>query len=243
MKSNFVTMDGKTYYYYEDGSKAIGWTVIGQTKYYFNPSGVQLGANVDKIIDVSRFNGDIDWDKLKNEDNVDGVIIRINDPRYDLGNEDPKLENNITKIKRLNIPYGLYLYSYGSSYQDGADYAQEATRIIEKYNMNPTLGIFLDIEGNSINDNHSTSQFEASVRGFIETLNKNGYKNQGQVYTYKYYAENNLNSEYIHNNLTWIAQYNNTGCTYNGTYKMWQYTSKGVVKGIIGDVDISILFK
>ena len=243
MKSNFVTIDGKTYYYYEDGSKAIGWTVIGQTKYYFNPTGVQLGANVNKIIDVSRFNGNIDWEKLKREDNVDGVIIRINDPRYDLGNEDPKLKDNITEIKRLNIPYGLYLYSYGSSYQDGVDYANESIRIIKKYTMNPTLGVFLDIEGNSINNKYSTSQFESSVRGFIETLDKNGYKSLGQVYTYKYYAENNLNSEYIHNNLTWIAQYNNTGCTYNGTYKMWQYTSTGVVKGIIGDVDISILFK
>ncbi len=243
MRSNFVNLNGKTYFYYEDGTKATGWTIIGQTKYYFNPSGVQLGANVKKIIDISRFNGDIDWDKVVREDNVDGVILRINDPRYDLGTEDPKLEDNIKAIKRLGIPYGLYMYSYGSSYQDGVDYAKEALRIIGKYRMNPTLGIFLDIEGNGINDNYSTSQFEASAKGFIETLDKNGQKSQGHLYTYKYYAENVLNSEYLHNNITWIAQYNNTGCTYNGAYKMWQYTSEGVVKGIIGNVDISILFQ
>ena len=243
MKSNFVTMNGNTYYYYEDGTKAIDWTTIGQTKYFFNIDGVMLGKNVKKILDVSVHNGYINWDVVNKTGDIDGVIIRINDARYDLGVEDPLLSYNISSLQRLGIPYGIYMYTYGSSYSEGVDYANEAIRVINKYNMNPTLGIYLDIEGNRITNNFSTFQFEEHARGFLDTLGRNGYSSFSHLYTYKYFAENVLNTPYLKNNITWIAQYNDYNCTYNGTYDMWQYRSDGILNGIDGYVDISILYK
>ena len=244
MKSNFVTINGNTYYYYENGTKATGWRIIGKTKYFFNTSGVLLGKNVRKIIDISRHNGFIDWNKVKNESDIDGVILRINDARYALGTEDPELKHNIEALKLLNIPYGIYIYSYGSSYNDGKQYAEECLRVIRSYNMDPTLGIYLDLETDNINSKYTTQQFEDNARGFVETLAKNNsrYGSLAHIYTYKNWAETKLNTEYLRNHITWIAHWTDNKCGYNGSYNMWQYTNEGSIPGIIGRVDINVLY-
>ena len=238
MKNNFVTIDGNTYYYFEDGTRANDWATIAGTKYFFNSLGVMIGKNVKKVIDVSSWQGDIDWERVINEGGVDGVILRV---AMDAEREDPYLAQNIRELQRLGIPYGIYIYSYAENYNEGVIYAQFTLELMKKYNMNPTMGIFFDLESNGITSYMGTAQYEQTVRGFMDTMASAGYGDLARIYTYKNYAEEVLNSDYLKGLITWIAQYYHY-CTYDGNYIGWQYSSTERVPGIEGDVDMSVWF-
>ena len=107
--------------------------------------------------------------------------------------------------------------------------------------MNPTLGIYFDIEINSFTQDMSTYEHEQVVRGFMEVMNNNGYGSLAKIYTYTSMAEGVLNSPYLRNLITWIAQYNHY-CYYTGSYNGWQYSSTESIPGISGDVDVSVWF-
>ena len=238
MKNNFVTIDGNTYYYFEDGTRANDWATIAGTKYFFNSLGVMIGKNVKKVIDVSSWQEDIDWERVINEGGVDGVILRV---AMDAEREDPYLAQNIRELQRLGIPYGIYIYSYAENYNEGVIYAQFTLELMKKYNMNPTMGIFFDLESNEITSYMGTAQYEQTVRGFMDTMASAGYGDLARIYTYKNYAEEVLNSDYLKGLITWIAQYYHY-CTYDGNYIGWQYSSTERVPGIEGDVDMSVWF-
>ena len=239
MDTGFVTINGNTYYYYVDGTYANDWLQIGNKKYFFNSLGVQIGANVKKIIDVSSHQGIINWDKVATEGNVDGVILRI---AAGCEKEDEQLARNIAELKRLGIPYGIYIYSYAENYNEGKLYAEFTINIIKKYNLNPTLGIYLDLESNSVTSYMGVDEYTNVVKGYMDVMNVNGYGNNTKIYTYKNYADTALNSEYLRGLIAWIAQYNHY-CTYTGSYVGWQYSSSEKIPGINTNVDISVWFK
>ena len=239
MKSNFVTIDGITYYYFEDGTKANDWTYIAGIKYFFNSLGDMIGKNVKKVIDVSEYQGYIDWNTVIDQGDVDGVILRISSSGLD--REDAMLATNIAELQRLGIPYGIYIYSYAENFEEGQLYADFTLNVIRKYNMNPTLGIYLDLESNGITINMSTYDYEQVTRGFMQVMNENGYGNITKIYTYTSMAEGVLSSEYLRGLITWIAQYNHY-CYYTGNYTGWQYSSTEQIPGISGTVDVSVWF-
>ena len=238
MKSNFVTINGVTYYYFEDGTKANDWTYIAGIKYFFNSLGAMIGKNVKKVIDVSEYQGYIDWNTVISQGGVDGVILRI---AAGCEEEDAMLARNIAELQRLGIPYGIYIYSYAENYNEGILYANFTLKMIRKYNMNPTLGIFLDLESNSITNYMGTYEYEQVTRGFMDTMINNGYGSISKIYTYTSLAEEKLNSDYLRNLIAWIAQYNHY-CYYSGSYIGWQYSSTETVPGISGNVDVSVWF-
>ena len=239
MDTGFVTINGNTYYYYADGTYANDWIQVGNTKYFFNSLGVQIGSNVKKIIDVSSHQGVINWDKVSTEGNIDGVILRI---AAGCEQEDEQLARNIAELKRLGIPYGIYIYSYAENYNEGKLYAEFTINVIKKYNMNPTLGIYLDLESNNITSYMWINEYTNVVKGYMDVMNANGYGNNTNIYTYKNYADTALNSEYLRGLIAWIAQYNHY-CTYTGSYVGWQYSSSEKIPGINTNVDISVWFK
>ena len=151
------------------------------------------------------------------------------------------LARNIAELQRLGIPYGIYIYSYAENYNEGVLYAQFTLDTIRKYNMNPTLGIYLDLEENGITSGMSTSDYEKVTMGFMDTMNNNGYGALSKVYTYKYMADGVLNSPYIRSLIAWIAQYNHY-CHYTGSYVGWQYSSTEYIPGISVNVDVSVWF-
>ena len=238
MKSNFVYKDGKTYYYEEKKGMVTDWITIAGTKYFFNSLGHMIGKNVQKVIDVSSYQGDIDWSKAKTNSGVDGAIIRI---AAGCEKEDVKLARNIQEVKKLKIPYGIYIYSYAENYNEGKLYAEFTIKMIKKYNMNPTLGIYFDLESNGITKNMGPTQYTKVVQGYMDTMNKNGYGKLTKIYTYTNYANTALNTSYMRGLIDWIAQYYHY-VTYTGSYRMWQYSSTEKIFGISGDVDVSVKF-
>ena len=239
LRDGFTTdTDGNTRYYFPDGSYANDWITIAGTKYFFNSLGVMIGKNVKKVIDVSAHQGYIDWDTVISQGGVDGVILRI---AAGCEQEDAMLARNIAELQRLGIPYGIYIYSYAENYEEGKLYANFTLEMIRKYNMNPTLGIYLDLERNNITSYMGTYEYEQVTQGFMEVMNNNGYGSMTKIYTYKDYADTVLNSDYLRSLIAWIAQYNHY-CYYTGSYVGWQYSSTEHIPGINGNVDVSVWF-
>ena len=235
--SIFKTINGKKYYY-EKGVKVTGFKVIKGVKYFFNSEGVLIGTNVKRIIDVSLYQGNINWNSVKN-DGVDGAIIRLG-YGTSYANEscyfDSKFETNYNSTKELNLLSGIYLYSYAVDEVSARIEANFVVEKLKKYNVSKNISIYYDLEGNDWTNSLNASKYDKIISTFSNIVEKEGYK--VKIYTYKYWAENKLSSS-ARGKLDWIAQYADY-CTYNGTYKGWQYTSSGKVNGISGDVDISV---
>ena len=190
------------------------------------------------VIDVSAHNGNIDWATVKRDSGIYGVIVRISAGAQ---NEDSKLATNISALKQYNIPYGIYIYSYAENYDEGVYYGNWTNQIINKYNLNPTLGIYLDLENS---DSYNQNILNSPIGTAIYTDITKGYVSKvpnARIYANLTYANGILNTSYLRSKLTWIAQWGSK-CDYTEYYNLWQYTSKGSVPGINGNVDMSYYY-
>ena len=239
LKNGFKEEGGVTYYY-ENDNKVTGIKNIDGIDNYFSPSGKHLGTSKIKVVDVSYYQKDIDWEKFKNESDCYGVILRLG--YYET--LDKKFISNLNELKRLNIPYGIYLFSYSTTLTGAKKEANFTNNMISTYNITPTLGIYYDIESwntkNSSSNEISKDMYNKIVEEYINTVNNyNGGKYKVKVYSGRWYAMNRL-GEAAKNHVDWVAEYNST-CKYDSAYSMWQYTSKGSIPGIEGNVDISYI--
>ena len=222
------------------GNKATDFKFIDGIKYYFNSEGTMIGKNVKKVVDVSSWQGKIDWQKVKNA-GIDAAIIRVGwGMSYnDEAGTDSYFDYNIKEVQRLGIPYSIYIYAYAK-----ADYAavKEANFVINKmkqYNIPKSTFVWYDAEINSI----PLSTYNIVIPKFIDTMHANGYNNVGVYGSLNPFisSNGNLNSSKIRSYPLWVAQYYKK-IQYPGSYKGWQYTSDGSVDGINGRVDLSMFY-
>ena len=247
--------DGYTHYRQRNGKDATDWIVVNGIKYFFNSLGQQIGgANVRKVIDVSSHQGDIDWDTVKNT-GIDGVIVRV---AAGSSAVDSKLKRNTDALKRLNIPYGLYIYSYAENQtstvtglttaHEGALEAYRMVKAIEDYNLNPRLPIYYDLEHwdySTANHYWTANDYEPIIYNFNRVMTEKGYGNW-KIYTNKSLAESSLGR--WKSKVDWVAQLNHH-CTYSGSYSGWQYSFTEHIEGIRNEkgqyinTDASVWFK
>ena len=238
--TGWQTINGQTYYFYADGTKAKYISKIAGIRYEFSANGELQHSNIKVIADLSFHNGNIDWNQLWNSGKVDGVILRIG---YSAG-MDKVFPTYLSEVKRLNIPYSVYHFSTAENINEAQN---EANHLISWYNsnsVNPSYGVFYDIESwYNYEDGHSSdsitvSTYDEIIRTYKSVLNDNGIS--VSLYTGKNYAETRL-SDYGRSQIGWIAHYA-SDCGYTGTYRGWQYTSKGSLPGVPGYVDLSIFY-
>lgn len=178
-----------------------------------------------KIIDVSTFQGIINWEVAKSE--IDGVIIRCGYGLNLTKQDDEKFLRNANECERLSIPYGVYLYSYATNDDMAQSEAEHIIRLLK--NRKPSLPVFLDCE------EKGTEKYAKRACEIIgDIITKAGY--QFGVYANTWWWNNYLNG--LDSYVKWVAQYNDV-CTYKGKVYMWQYTSKGKISGINGYVDLN----
>ena len=190
-------------------------------------------------IDVSKWQGDIDYSKVKKE-GVEFVFIKLGG-QNGIGGDyylDPKFERNILGFKNVEIPVGLYFYSYDNSPESSKKSALWVIEQLKDYEID--LPIAFDFESWGIyNKFHmSMNTLTKTFESFADTLKKNGY--DSMLYGSKNYLENIwLKTKYP----IWLAHYTNK-TDYNGVYKCWQRTSMAKIPGIIGNtVDFDICNK
>ena len=241
IQTGFQTINGNTYYYNYDGSMATGVQKIHGVWYRFNQDGVLREQNFKRLADVSYHQGNIDWDTLWNSGEIDGVILRIGYNGY----EDIKFSEYLSNVKRLNIPYGVYLYSYAHNPAEAIFEANATIQMLNRYNVSPDYPIYYDIESYSIpsqnesSDDISKEAYEGMVYNYINRLKAAGY--DAKVYTYLNYAMTRFNDN-TRSMVDWIAHYTNGDCGYTLPHRGWQYTSSGSLPGITGNVDLNIFY-
>lgn len=195
-------------------------------------------TNTNKIgIDVSKWQGDIDFSKLSKE-KIDFIILRVGYSKGTNGEYvlDPKFERNITEAKNYNIPVGIYFYSYANSREHSIRDAKWVLEQIKDYDIE--LPITFDWEEWNAFNEYELSFYELTnvANAFMETIENAGYKSM--LYSSKSYLEYIwLPTEYD----VWLAHYTDK-TTYTGKYKFWQLCDNGLVSGIYGGVDVDIMY-
>ena len=240
LKSGWQTINGKEYYFYGDGSRAKYICKIAGVRYEFSASGELQHKNIKVIADISKHQGYVDWDKLWSSGEIDGVILRVG---YSLG-MDSRFLHNLAQVTRLKIPYTIYHFSTA---ENAYEAQLEANHLIDWYrnnNLSLYMDVYYDIESwYNAADGHSSDTISVASYDSIISTYKAALNNIGigmSVYTGKNYAETRL-SDYGRQQIGWIAHYA-TDCGYKGSYRGWQYTSKGSLPGISGNVDLSIFY-
>ena len=195
---------------------------------------------IKKIIDISSWQGDIDFEKVKEE--VDGVIIRLGYGTTLLDEPvlDSKFFEYINELNRLDLLYGVYFYGYAQNIFASNLEVKFVNNVLSNSNISKDIYIFYDAEINTFNDVfYSRSIYEPVVNNFITVLNGLGYNNVG-LYS-NYYMLTNGSLAFDHDYPIWVAEYNDE-CHYNKDYIGWQFTSKGQINGINGNVDINLFY-
>ena len=223
---------------------AQGWRYIDGQKYFFDDMG-NIAGNMPskKVIDVSLYNGVIDWETVARYGDIDGVIIRIVQHPNGSYIEDSQFANNLAGCRKYGIPFGVYIYDYSNNTADAFNEAELVTSILKKYNISSeelTYPVYFDMERNV----HTTQQMTDNAAVFINQMSNHGY--EANIYSYRSLLNEFLNSQYIWSKTSWLAAYTKTmgweNPHYHGKFG-WQYTSSGVIPGINGSVDISCWFE
>lgn len=188
-------------------------------------------------IDVSKWQGDIDFSKLK-ASGVEFVIIRVGSSNGLNGENfvDSKFIQNVKNANAVGIPVGIYFYSYASTIDRAISDAKWIVEQIKDYKID--LPIAFDWENWGSFNKFDVSFFGLTniAKGFMDTIKDAGY--DAMLYSSKTYLENIwLPTSYP----VWLAHYTKN-TNYTGDYSFWQICSNGRVDGISGDVDINIRY-
>lgn len=188
-------------------------------------------------IDVSKWQGDIDFSKLKNA-GVEFVIIRVGSSNGINGENfiDSKFVQNIENANSVGIPVGVYFYSYANSIDRAVSDAKWIIDQIKDYKVE--LPIAFDWENWGSFNKYELSFFGLTnmAKKFMDTVKNVGY--DAMLYSSKTYLENIwMSVDYP----VWLAHYTKN-TNYTGDYTYWQLCSNGRVDGINGDVDIDIRY-
>ncbi len=201
-------------------------------------------------IDVSKYQGKIEWNKVK-ATGVEFAIIRVGYRTDKTGviYEDAYAAYNLQKASEAGIKLGVYFFSTAVNETEAVEEAKWVANFIAKYAI--TYPVVYNCEGFTSLDSRmygvSNSVRSANASAFLKYIEQQGYK--GMLYAAKselegstYWDTSALTSAYK----IWVAQYPETPYpvtskpSYSGTYAMWQYTNKGIVDGIDGYVDMNV---
>ena len=230
-------IDGVTYYYDPATHEPVtGSQVIQGDVYTFGADGAL--NRTSRGIDVSKFQGTIDWNAVK-ADGITFAIIRCGYRGYGTGAlvEDATYRRNIQGAINAGLKVGVYFYSQAINEAEAVEEASMVLSLVSGYLL--PLGVYYDTEyvaggrANAI----SAAQRTACAVAFCETIRNAGYK--AGVYSYASWFYNNLNFANISKYNIWIAQYRDT-LSFNYKYNIWQYTGSGRVNGISTAVDMNI---
>lgn len=233
------TFDGKTYYYGPDYKKVTGEQVIMGAKYVFDSEGILTSTTGIMGIDVSKWNGTIDWNQVK-ASGVSYVIIRCGYRGSSQGAliEDPKYKANIEGATKAGLKVGVYFFSQAIDEVEAVQEASMVLSLVQGYKI--SYPIFLDVEASGGRaDNISKETRTAVCKAFCQTIQNSGYT--AGIYANKTWLTSKIDTSQLGSYKIWLAQYA-AQPTYTGRYELWQYKDSGSVPGISGHVDLNLSY-
>lgn len=183
-----------------------------------------------KIIDVSTHQGVIEWEKVK--PHIDGAILRCGYGSNLEKQDDAQFKRNADECTRLGIPFGVYLYSYADNNAEAKSEAEHVLRLVKPYKL--SYPVYLDLEE------------AGKIDGMIERANIFGDIIEKAGYWCGVYSSTswwNTHLKGLERFTKWVAQWYKE-CTYKGAnLDMWQYSDKGTIPGIKGNVDMNYCYR
>lgn len=259
------TSDKQAYYDPSTHQKVTGSKVIAGTTYTFDENGTLVkeetggsessgsentgdsgssgssgGTTWVKGVDVSKYQGNIDWNQVK-ASGIEFAIIRVGYRGYGTGVlvEDSTFRQNIKGATAAGLKVGLYFYSQAINETEAVEEASMVISLCQGYNI--SYPIYFDTEkvagDTGRADNISRAQRTANAVAFCETIRNSGYK--AGVYSYASWFYNQLNMASLSPYSIWIAQYRNE-LSFDYNYDIWQYSSTGSVPGIPKPTDMNV---
>ena len=236
--TGWQNIDGATYYYDPATHQPVtGNQVIQGNVYTFGADGAL--NRTARGIDVSKFQGSIDWNAVK-ADGITFAIIRCGYRGYGSGAlvEDSTYRANIRGAINAGLKVGVYFYSQATNEAEAVEEASMVLSLVSGYSL--PLGVYYDTErvAGDTAPIPSTAQRTACAVAFCETIRNSGYS---AVCT----PNTKLVLQLVGTSLTststniWIAQYRDT-LNFSYKYNIWQYTGSGHVNGISKPVDMNI---
>ena len=186
-----------------------------------------------KGIDVSEFQGNIDWNKVKS-DGIKFAILRVGFGMDIKSQDDKCIERNISECERLGIPFGVYLFSYANTLTKASSEAEHTLRIVAGHKV--PMGVWYDIEDSKTSGSVDKSYLTQIIDKYCSIIKEAGY--DVGIYANLNWLENKIEKYVQDKYKVWVAQYYKE-CQYEGKYLIWQYTSSGKVNGISGNVDMN----
>ena len=181
-------------------------------------------------IDVSVHNGNIDWNRVKN-DGIGFAILRAGYGKL-VSQKDKKFEENYSGAKAVGIPVGAYWYSYARTVDEARQEAEACVTILRGKQFE--YPIFFDVEEKA-SLNTGKSNCSAMIRAFCGALEKAGY--WVGLYTSRSVLSTHIEDDIKNRYAIWAAEWG-AKLNYNGSVGIWQYSDKGRVDGITGAVDL-----
>lgn len=247
-----VVPDSGNYYFFEiieslakstiDNSKLVYPVMNEETREYEG----RISYSDDTVsikhgVDVSKFQGDVDWDKVKN-DGYEFTYIRAGFRGYEKGtlSEDEKFVDNIEGANAAGLDVGVYFFTEAITEAEGREEAEFVLELLEGHSIN--LPIVIDVEesankARSRSRNLTPEERTAIVKAFCERIKEAGYT--PMIY-------GNLKSHMRMTNIDELEEYDKWFAYYRFPlkfpykFKVWQYSSTGRVDGINGDADLNI---
>lgn len=204
-------------------------------------------------IDVSAYNGSINWGITKQFGQIDYAIIRAGYRGYrnPVLVKDAYFDENIQGIKNNKIDIGLYFYTQAVNTYEAVEEANYVINLVRQYGISLKYPIYIDTERSTAPannpgraDNLDRNTRTAVCKAFCDTIRNNGYI--PGIYASKYWFYNDLDISQLGGCDIWVAHYTgdeNKQTDYKYKYDMWQYTSAGYVPGVDTLVDMNICYK
>lgn len=185
-----------------------------------------------EIMDVSRWQGRIDWDAVKRSGKIDGVMLRVLGSKNGKPYLDPMFEEHYAACTSRGIPVGGYYYTCAVTPRQTAEELTALRAALEGKNFQ--MPIAIDVEGANL---RALTPAKLSARVAEAAAKFEAWGLYAMVYTYTNFADTALDMDALTAYDLWIADYR--GHRPTRKHGMWQYTSKGRVAGIDGPVDLS----
>lgn len=187
-----------------------------------------------KVIDVSTYQGKIDW--AVTAQHIDGAIIRCGFGQDIQSQDDDRFKENVEACIKYGVPFGVYIYSYAKTVEMAKGEANHVLRLLAPYKDKLSFPVYYDLEEMGT---EGTAVSRAIVFGDI--IEENGY--WCGIYANQYWWQTFLKDK-LNRFTKWVAKYSNSKPSgISGTYDIWQYSSKGSVAGIKGNVDMNICYR
>ena len=245
--NDIVVADAGEYYFFPI-SDELAHNTYEPEQFALDSDGVMsYYENGDRIshkgIDVSRYQGKIDWEKVA-QDDVEYAFIRLGIRGYTEGaiQEDERFEANIKGARRNDIDVGVYFFTQATSVEEAEEEAQYVLDLIEPYRVD--YPVVIDVEAVS-NANARTRDLTKEERtqyciAFCEMIRNAGYTPMiyGNLKTFMLM----LDIEQLEDYDKWFAYYDEQ-FYFPYEFKIWQYTDSGKIGGIGTDVDLNISFE